>query len=58
MNNVKSICTWNGEPIESLSRDELLAVIKFLGDEARELKSERTRLFASIDPLKYLMNGK
>jgi len=52
------ICTWYGETIESLSRDELLDVIKFLGDEIRELNIERSRLFAAVDPLKYVMNGK
>jgi hypothetical protein len=46
---------WCGKPVADLSRDELLEVIEWCGNEIQRLQSDRAHWQAAADPVKYLM---
>lgn len=55
---MNSIGMWKGQKIEELTREELLEVVRFCGEELQQLREDRARWRDAADPLKYLMGGR
>lgn len=53
-----NILSWKGTPINELTREELIEVINYCGDEIKKLREDRNRWFEAGDPIKYLMSKK
>lgn len=51
---MKSIGTWKGQPVEELTREELLSVLDEVGKELAYVYEDRRKWQAAADPLKYL----
>ena len=51
---MKSIGTWKGQQIEELTREELLEVVAYIGEELADVYKDRRKWQAAADPLKYL----
>lgn len=48
---------WKGQPIEELTREQLLEVVLAIGEELKEAYADGRRWQAAADPLKYLSQG-
>lgn len=52
---MSAIAGWKGVPADELSREELLEVVCFCGQEIESLRQDRARWRDAADPVKYLM---
>lgn len=55
--DVVLVSTWKGRPMHDLSREELLEVVQWCGQEIQNLQADRLRWKKAADPIKYLMAG-
>ena len=53
-----SVSMWKGRKMEDLTRDELLEVVEWCGQEILRLQEDRDRWFKAGDPIKYMMAGR
>lgn len=45
---------WKGQPIEELTREQLLEIVLVIGEDLKEAYENGRRWQAAADPLKYL----
>lgn len=50
------VSTWMGKPIDDLSREELIEVVNYCGNEIQRLTKDRNRWMKAGDSIKYLMD--
>lgn len=51
-----SIGNWKGQPLEELTKEQLLDVLAAIGGELQAVYADRRKWQAAADPLKYLSN--
>ena len=51
------VSMWKGQPIEDLTREELIEALNWCAQEIQEQREDKSRWMKAADPIKYLMAG-